>query len=39
VIPAPSINLPRPSGDMPYADTPTAIKVFTITPTGGGVIR
>jgi anti-sigma factor RsiW len=39
VIPAPSINLPRPSGDMPYADTPTAIKVFNMAPTGGGVIR
>jgi hypothetical protein len=39
VIPAPSIALPRPSGDMPYADTPTAIKVFTTLPNGGGVIK
>jgi hypothetical protein len=40
VIPAPSIQLPRPSGDTPYADTPTAIKIFVAqVPSAGGVIR
>ena len=40
VIPAPSIQLPRPSRDTPYADTPTAIKIFVAqVPSAGGVIR
>ncbi|HEX6129447.1 MAG TPA: hypothetical protein VF071_10545 [Candidatus Limnocylindria bacterium] len=39
VIPSPSIQLPRPAGDMPFAEALRSIKLPTGSPSVGGVIR
>jgi anti-sigma factor RsiW len=39
VIPSPSMVLPLPSRDMPFAEALTSIKLPTGTPSAGGVIR
>ncbi|HEX6140846.1 MAG TPA: hypothetical protein VF013_10385 [Candidatus Limnocylindria bacterium] len=38
-IPTPAVQLPRPSGDTPYAELQTAVKVYDMVPPSGGVIR
>lgn len=35
----PSMQLPRYSGDMPFAEPVTAVKLYTTIPSTGGVIR
>jgi anti-sigma factor RsiW len=37
--PTPSVQLPRYSGDMPFAEPITAVKLYTPLPSSGGVIR
>jgi anti-sigma factor RsiW len=36
---SPSIQLPRPSGEIPYAEAVNSVKVFTTQVPSGGVIR
>lgn len=39
VIPSPSIQLPRPAGDMPFAEPLRSVKLPSATPSAGGVTR
>jgi hypothetical protein len=39
-MPSPSLQLPRPSGEIRFAEALTSVKVFTSqVPSAGGVIR
>lgn len=37
--PTPSLQLPRYGGDMPFAEPMTTVKLYTTTPSTGGVIQ